>query len=93
MSEDAKLAAAKAEIAASRAQLFETLGEVQTRLKPATLAQDAVETAAQGVASAARKSADAVKARPAIAAALAGGIGLFFARGWITDRFRGTDDA
>jgi len=83
------VAAAQARLAAARARLFGTLGEVQQRLRPSHLAQDAVESAAQGVASVARKGAEAVRARPFAAAGIAGAIGLIMARGWIGDAIRG----
>jgi ElaB/YqjD/DUF883 family membrane-anchored ribosome-binding protein len=74
---------AEARVKAARARLFSTLGEVQGRLKPSNLAQDAVESAAQGVASVARKGAEAVRNRPWVAAAVTSAIGLVMARGWI----------
>ncbi|MDG2532818.1 DUF3618 domain-containing protein [Sphingomonas sp. HITSZ_GF] len=77
--------AAKARIAAARAQLFGTLGQVQERLSPSNLAQDAVESAAQGVATVARKGAEAVRSRPLAAAGVVATIGLVMARGWIGD--------
>lgn len=80
---DLRIAEEKAKVA--RARLFHTLGEVQTRLKPSNLAQDAVESAAQGVASVARKGAEAVRSRPFAVAAITGAIGLVMARGWIGD--------
>lgn len=89
MSTDPDLIAAEAQVQAARGRFFETLGEVQERLKPATLAHNAVETAAQGVASTARKGAEAVRTRPVAAAAIAGTVGLVFARGWIVDMIRG----
>ena len=76
---------AEARIREARQRLFATLGEVQERLRPSALAQDAVESAAQGVASVARKGAEAVRTRPFAAAAIAGTIGLVMARGWIAD--------
>jgi ElaB/YqjD/DUF883 family membrane-anchored ribosome-binding protein len=76
---------AEARVKLARARLFGTIGEVQHRLKPSNLAQDAVESAAQGVASVARKGAEAVRARPFAAAAITGAIGLVMARGWIGD--------
>lgn len=88
MSTDPALLAAEAEVQAARSRLFSTFGEVQQRLKPANLAQDAVETAAQGVASAARKGAETVRSRPFATAAIAGTVGLVFARGWIADALR-----
>ncbi len=79
------VSAAEARSRAARAQLMETLGKVQQRLRPSHLAQDAVESAAQGVASVARKGADAVRSRPLAVAAFAGTIGLVMARGWIAE--------
>lgn len=95
MSAPPRLPRAEAEVQAARARLFGTLGEVQQRLKPSNIAQDAVETAAQGVASVARKGAETVRTRPWAVAALAGTIGLVMARGWIVDavRRRRSDDA
>ncbi|MCW3836854.1 hypothetical protein ACFQ1E_11740 [Sphingomonas canadensis] len=77
---------------AARTRLMATLGEVQERFRPANLAQDAVEGAAQGFASAARRGASAVRARPWWIAAFSGAIGLAMARGWIADIVRGKGD-
>lgn len=88
MSTDPSLLAAEAQVRSARSRLFATLGEAQDRLKPSNLAQNAVETAAQGVASTARKGAEAVRSRPFAVAAIAGTIGLVFARGWIADMLR-----
>ena len=85
MSGPPDLLLAQANAKAARARLLGTLGEVQSRLKPSNLAQDAVESAAQGVASVARKGAEAVRRRPFAVAAITGAIGLVMARGWIGD--------
>lgn len=77
--------AARARIDAARARLFGTLGQVQERLSPSNLAQDAVETAAHSVATVARKGAEAVRNRPLAAAGFAATVGLVMARGWISD--------
>lgn len=79
------LAAATARTRAARARLMDTLGQLHDRLRPSTLAQDAVESAAQGVATVARRGADAVRRRPIAIAAFAGTVGLVMARGWIAD--------
>jgi ElaB/YqjD/DUF883 family membrane-anchored ribosome-binding protein len=94
MSTDPELLAAEARVQAARARLFGTLGEVQSRLKPSNIAQDALDSASQGVATAARKSAEVVRARPYAAAAVAGALGLVLARGWIAKLFRrrGSDE-
>ncbi|RYE03177.1 MAG: DUF3618 domain-containing protein [Sphingomonadales bacterium] len=84
--------AAQARVAQARRQLFGTLAQVQDRLKPSHLAQDAVDSAAQGVASIARKGAEAVRSRPIAAAGFAGVIGLVMARGWIGDIVRGRNE-
>lgn len=89
---NAELLAAEARVGLARTRFFVTLGEVQTRLKPANLAQNAVDSATQGITSTARKGAEAVRARPVAAAAVAGAVGLVFARGWIADLLRGRDE-
>ncbi len=86
------VAAAQAQAEAARRQLFGTLAVVQDRLKPSHLAQDAVESAAHGVASIARKGAEAVRSRPFASAGFAGMIGLVMARGWIWDLVRGRNE-
>jgi ElaB/YqjD/DUF883 family membrane-anchored ribosome-binding protein len=83
VSTDPHLLAAEARAQVARTRLFATLGEVQARLKPANLAQNALESASQGLASTARKGAEAVRSRPVATAAVAGAVGLFLARGWI----------
>jgi ElaB/YqjD/DUF883 family membrane-anchored ribosome-binding protein len=85
----AHVAEAEARIKATRARLLGTLGEVQQRLSPSNLAQDAVEGAAQSVATAVRKGTEAVRSRPLAVAGAAGAIGLVLARGWIADIFKG----
>lgn len=86
------VAKAKDEVEAARTRLFDTLGQVQDRLKPSHLAQDAVESAANGVASVARKGADAARRRPFAVAAIAGTVGLIMARGWIGDIVTGKNE-
>jgi ElaB/YqjD/DUF883 family membrane-anchored ribosome-binding protein len=84
---------AEARTLEARTRLFATLNRMQERLRPSHLAQDAVESAAYGVASVARKGAQAVRGRPFAAAAIAGTIGLVAARGWILDILRGSSGA
>lgn len=85
------VAEAEARIGEARSRLLGTLGEIQQRLRPSTIAQDAVESAAHGVATVARRGADAVRKRPLALAAVAGTIGLFMARGVIGDILKGAD--
>lgn len=82
------VAEAEARIKATRARMLGTLGEVQQRLSPSNLAQDAVEGAAASVATAVRKGTEAVRSRPLAVAGAAGAIGLVLARGWIADIFK-----
>lgn len=85
------VAEAEARISEARTRLLDTLGEIQQRMRPSVLAQDAVESAAHGVATVARKGADAVRKRPIALAAVAGTIGLFMARGVIGQILTGGD--
>ena len=80
--------AARARARAARDKLMATIGALQDRLKPANLAQEAVENARQSVTSIAREGTEAVRQRPWLAAAVTSGIGLVLARGWIVDIFR-----
>ena len=79
-------------LTAARARLFGTVAELQDRLKPANLAQNALDSATQGVSSAARKGVAAARERPLAVAAATGAIGLFLARGWIGRRLFGRDE-
>lgn len=76
---------AEQKVEAARAQLKRTIGEIQYRLSPATLAQNAMDSTVEGVTSVARKGAEAVRTRPVATAAVTGALGLFLARGWIGD--------
>lgn len=89
MSSNPELVAAQARIEAARSRLTGTMGELQTRLKPGNLAQNAMDSATAGLTNAAQRGADAARARPYAAAGVAGGIVLFLARGWIGKRLRG----
>jgi hypothetical protein len=91
MSKAPEVVAAEVEARAARARLMETLGTLQERLKPSTLAHEAVESAAEGVASLARKGAEAARTHPLAIAGVAGTVGLALARHWIADLFRGRD--
>jgi ElaB/YqjD/DUF883 family membrane-anchored ribosome-binding protein len=83
------VAQAEARIKETRARLLGTLAEVQERFSPSSLAQDAVESATQGVATMVRKGTEAVRSRPLAVAGAAGAIGLVLARGWIGDIIKG----
>ena len=81
---------AEARIKDAREKLLATVAEVQARLRPSALAQDAVESAVQGFATVARRGTRAVRKRPLALAAFAGTIGLVMARRWIGDIARGS---
>lgn len=61
----------------ARTRLLATLGQVQDKMHPMTLAQDAVENVALGVM---RDTVETVRARPRTMAAAAGLAVLFMAR-------------
>lgn len=65
---------------AARRQFLTTLDTMKTRVSPGALAQDAMDSATGSAAALARKGADTVRRHPVASAALAGALGLFFAR-------------
>ena len=81
MSKDTpEVAAARIEAERARARLMETARELQERLSPATLAQNAWEGAKSKGADLAEDAVDAVRRRPAIASGVVAAIALFLAR-------------
>src|SRR5687767_14806946 len=81
MSKDTpEVAAARIEAERARARLMETARELQERLSPGTLAQNAWEGAKSKGADLAEEAVDAVRRRPAIASGVVAAIALFFAR-------------
>ena len=75
-----QVAAARIEAERARARLMETARELQDRLSPATLAQNAWEGAKSKGADLAEEAVDAVRRRPAIASGVVAAIALFLAR-------------
>lgn len=73
----AALTEAEARSESARTRLFDTLGQVQEKLNPMALAQEAVESVAANVV---RDTVDTVRARPKAMAAAAGVALLFLAR-------------
>jgi hypothetical protein len=71
---------AKREEALARRRLQATVGELQRRLKPATLATNAWEGVTDKAGSIADDAVEAVKARPMAASAAVGAFTLFLAR-------------
>lgn len=81
MSKDTpEIAAARIEAERSRARLMETARELQERLSPGTLAQNAWAGAKSKGADLAEEAVDAVRRRPAIASGVVAAIALFLAR-------------
>ncbi|MBA3510665.1 DUF3618 domain-containing protein [Sphingomonas sp.] len=78
--ETPEMAAAGIEAERARARLMETARELQERLSPAVLAQNAWEGAKSKGADLAEDAVDAVRRRPAIAGGIAAAIALFLAR-------------
>ena len=75
-----QVAAARIRADKARAELMETAHELQQRLSPATLAQNAWQGAKSKGADLAEDAVDAVRKRPAIASGIAAAIALFLAR-------------
>ncbi|MFD1787201.1 hypothetical protein ACFSC3_06430 [Sphingomonas floccifaciens] len=96
MIDDPAVLAARAQALAARAKLDASLDIAKQRLNPRSLAADAMGGAADRASMAAQTGIQAVRERPAIAAAVAGAVGLALARkpilGWATS-LMGRDDA
>ncbi|WP_294292819.1 hypothetical protein [uncultured Sphingomonas sp.] len=96
MTDDPTVVAARARALAARARLDASLSVAKQRLNPKSIAADAVGTAADKASLAAQTGIQVVRERPAIAAAVAGALGLALAHkpllGWATALI-GRDDA
>lgn len=75
-----EIAAARIEAERARARLMDTARELQERLSPGALAQNAWQGAKEKGADLAEEAVDAVRRRPAIASGLVAAIALFLAR-------------
>jgi hypothetical protein len=75
-----QVAAARIQAEKARAQLMETARELQERLSPAVLAQNAWEGAKSKGADLAEDAVDAVRKRPALATGIVAALAMFFAR-------------
>lgn len=73
-------ALARADADAARVRLEITLSELKSKLRPQSLAESAVESVKTSTTTLALRSVDTARERPALAAAIAGAIGLFVAR-------------
>ena len=75
-----QIAAARIEAERARARLMDTARELQERLSPGALAQNAWQGAKEKGADLAEEAVDAVRRRPAIASGVVAALALFLAR-------------
>lgn len=80
MTETPKVAAARIEVARSRAALLDTARELQSRLQPKVLANEAWEKAKDKGADLAEGAVDAVKKRPVAVGGVLAALTMFLAR-------------
>lgn len=80
MSDTAKVAAARIEVERSRAELIETARELQARLQPKMLANEAWEKAKMKGADLAEDAVDAVAKRPVAVGGVVAALAMFLAR-------------
>ena len=80
MTETPKIAAARIEVARTRGALLETARELQARLQPKTLANEAWEMAKDKGADLAEGAVDAVAKRPLAVGGAVAAIAMFLAR-------------
>lgn len=89
---DAEVALARARAAAARAKLDASVEQAKVRLNPRALAGDALDGARLKAGELAGDAVDGVRQRPALAAAVAGALGLLLARKPITRLIRRDTD-
>lgn len=85
MSDPAKIRAARAEVVSCKAELIDTVRELQQRLQPGTLAGGVWEAAKNKGANLAEDAVDAVKSRPVALGGVAAALALFLARDPLKD--------
>ena len=85
MTDTPKVSAARIEVARTRAALIETARELQVRLQPKTLANEAWEKAKNKGADLAEDAVDAVKKRPVATGGVVAALTMFLAREPIKD--------
>ena len=93
MTDTPKVAAARIEVERARASLVESAREVQARLQPKALANEAWEKAKVKGADLAEDAVDAVKKRPVAAGGLVAALTMFLAREPIKDGIGNLYDA
>ena len=80
MTDTPKVSAARIDVARTRAALIETARELQARLQPKTLANEAWEKAKNKGADLAEDAVDAVKKRPVATGGVVAALTMFLAR-------------
>ena len=80
MSEAPEVTAARIEAGRARARLIDSAHDLQARLRPKLLAQNAWESAKVKGADLAEDAVDAVRSRPLAASGVAAAVGLYLAR-------------
>ena len=85
MSVSPRIVAARIEVARARAALVETARELQLRLEPKTLANEAWEKAKNKGADLAEEAVEAVKSRPVAVGGVIAALTMFLAREPIKD--------
>ena len=85
MTTSPKVVAARIEVERARASLIDTARELQVRLEPKTLANEAWEKAKNKGADLAEEAVDAVKARPVAVGGVVAALTMFLARQPIKD--------
>ena len=80
MTDSPKIAAARIEVARTRAAMLETTRELQARLQPKTLASEAWEKAKDKGADLAEGAVDAVAKRPLAVGGVVAAIAMYLAR-------------
>jgi len=85
MTDTAKVVAAQIEVERARAALMETARDLQQRLQPKTLANEAWEKAKVKGADLAEDAVDAVKSRPVAVGGVVAALTMFLAREPIKD--------
>src|SRR6187551_2724211 len=93
MTDGPKIAAARIEVAQTRAALLETAKELQQRLQPKTLATEAWQKAKVKGADLAEDAVDAVKKRPVAVGGVVAALTIFLAREPIKDAVANLYDA
>lgn len=93
MTDTPKVTAARIEVARTRAALIDTARELQSRLQPKTLANEAWEKAKIKGADLAEDAVDAVKKRPVATGGVIAALTMFLAREPIKDAVSNLYDA